>query len=99
MHCFALHSFVVLSMFVSIASAQNSSGTSVGLKPITELKSDRYKEFQEGLYPNAQNARPLTHDSAGGAFVQLIRPLDSQGSIDLANGKIVLLSIGMSNTT
>ena len=99
MHRFALHSFVVLCISVSVASAQNSSGTSVGLKPITELQSDQYKGFQGGLYPNGQNARPLTHDLAGRAFVQLIRPLDSQGSVDLANGKIVLLSIGMSNTT
>jgi hypothetical protein len=99
MHRSAFCSLVVLCMSVSVSSAQNSSGTSVGLKPINEMQSDRYKGFQAGLYPNGQNVRPPTHDSAGRVFVQLIRPLDTQGSVDLANGKIVLLSIGMSNTT
>jgi len=86
-------------MSFSVSSAQNSSGTSVGLKPITEFQNDLYKGYQGGLYSNGQNTRPLTHDSVGRAFAQLIRPLNSQGSVDLANGRIVLLSIGMSNTT
>jgi hypothetical protein len=99
MHHSILCCLVLLCASLPVSSAQNCSGTSVGLKPINELQSDRYKGFQGGWYPNGQNVRPSTHDSAGRAIAQLIKPLDTKGSVDLLNGKIVLLSIGMSNTT
>ncbi|MCX6145556.1 MAG: T9SS type A sorting domain-containing protein [Ignavibacteriales bacterium] len=96
MHRSPLCWLVVFSLSLAVSSAQN---TSVGLKPMNELQGDWYKGFQGGLYPNGQNVRPRAHDSAGRAFAQLIKPLDTRGSGDLTNGKIVLLSIGMSNTT
>jgi hypothetical protein len=97
----SLCSLVLLCAFVSISTslAQNCSQTTVGLKPINELLGNQYKGYQGGFYPGAQNVRPSTHDSAGRALAQLIKPLDTKGSVDLSNGKIVLLSLGMSNTT
>jgi hypothetical protein len=92
-------SLVLHCTYASVSSAQNCSQTSVGLKPINELQSNQYKGYKGGFYPNGQNVRPSTHDSAGRAFAQQIKPLDTKGSVDLSNGKIVLLSIGMSNTT
>jgi hypothetical protein len=101
MRCSTLCYLVLLCAFISISTlfAQNCSQTTVGLKPINELSGNQYKGYQGGFYPNAQNVRPSTHDSAGRALAQLIKPLDTKGSVDLSNGKIVLLSIGMSNTT
>ena len=99
MHHSTIYCLVLLCAFLPVSSAQNCSGTSVGLKPLNELQNDRYKGSQGGWYPNGQNVRPLTHDSAGRAIAQLIKPLGANGSVDLTNGKIVLLSIGMSNTT
>lgn len=99
MHSSAASCLVLLSMCLSVSSAQNCSRASVGFKPINELQNGQYKGFQGGWYPNGQNTRPSAHDSAGRAFAQLIKPLNSTGVVDLVNGKIVLLSIGMSNTT
>jgi hypothetical protein len=99
MHRAAFCTIALLCLIVFISPAQNSSGTSVGLKPISELQNDLYKGFQGGLYSNGQNARPPVHDSSGRAFAQQMQPLNTQGIVDQANGKIVLLSIGMSNTT
>jgi hypothetical protein len=89
---------VVLSL-ISHSFAQNCSGTSVGFKPLAELASATYKGYTGGLFPGGKNERPWTHDSAGRALAQQIKPLNQSGLVDLANGKIVLLSIGMSNTT
>lgn len=43
--------------------------------------------------------RPAAHDSAGRTLGQQVLPRDTNGVLDLNRGKIVLLSIGMSNTT
>jgi hypothetical protein len=80
-------------------SAQNPGGGSVGLKPLPELGSSLYQGYQGGLYPGGTNVRPPQHDSAGRATAQNVVPLDSLGVADAAKGRIVLLSIGMSNTT
>ncbi len=67
--------------------------------PLTELGLSTWKNNIGGLYANGNNARPFTHDSAGVAIAKAIVPLDTLGNPDNANGKIVLLSIGMSNAT
>jgi hypothetical protein len=73
--------------------------TSVGRIPINDLETGFYQGFQGGLYPSGRRQRPAVHDSAGRALAQQVQPRNSSGSIDLTNGKIVLLSIGMSNAT
>ncbi|MEO6683878.1 MAG: hypothetical protein ABIN48_13730, partial [Ginsengibacter sp.] len=50
-------------------------------------------------YPGGSNKRPIAHQSAGLAIAQAIKPLNSSGIVDEATGKIVWISIGMSNTT
>src|SRR5262245_20046898 len=67
-------------------------------KPLTELGTEKYKGFAGGLYPDGKNDRPTAHEKAGRALAQRIQPLDADGKPS-AEGKIVLLSIGMSNTT
>lgn len=85
--------------FAASSLAQNCLRTSVGLKPLTELGTETYQSYQGGLYPNGQNQRLWKHDSAGRALAQQVKPLNPSGTLDPANGKIVLLSIGMSNAT
>ncbi len=67
------------------------------LRPLTELGTDKYEGFEGGLYPGGKNERPAGHEAAGLALAQQIRPLDIDGKVH-PSGKIVLLSLGMSNT-
>jgi len=66
--------------------------------PLTELGTGKYKGFEGGLYPGGSNDRPAAHEKAGQALAKMIRPLNRDGK-PADDGAIVLLSIGMSNTT
>lgn len=77
----------------------NCLQTSVGLTPLNELGNGRYKDQQGGLYGSGKNVPPEKHLQAGLKRARQMTPLDRQGKPDLEQGKIVLLSIGMSNTT
>lgn len=76
----------------------NPPRESTGLVPVTELGKGTYKGEQGGLYPRGSNTPPKTHLDAGMRLARGIMPLDAEGRREAA-GKIVLLSIGMSNTT
>ena len=77
----------------------NGQTPTTGLIPLNDLKTGFYKSFQGGLYPGGENNRPFIHDSLGLLLAQHIAPLDTLGNIDPVRGKIVFLSVGMSNTT
>lgn len=68
------------------------------LVPLSDMgPDDRYKGFAGGLYPDGSNQRPSAHEEAGRKLARQIRPLNAEGRPDAA-GKIVLLTIGFSNT-
>ncbi len=67
-------------------------------KPLTELGTDKYQGYAGGLYPDGKNDRPAAHEQAGVQLAKQVQPLNAEGKPD-PNGKIVLLSIGMSNTS
>jgi hypothetical protein len=88
-----------LHIFLERLAAWNMSPrSSTGLVPLTDLKTGTYKGKEGGLYPGGRNERPAAHEEAGLRLARAIRPLDAQGKPS-DSGKIVLLSIGMSNTT
>ena len=73
--------------------------------PLPELGSQAYTrmdgqatEFTGGLYPGGSNVRPPEHEAAGQALAAQIQPLAPDGSPDPVNGRIIVISIGMSNT-
>jgi hypothetical protein len=68
------------------------------LKPLSELGKEKYQGYGGGFYPDGKNERPKDHDDAGLAMAKAIRPLDTDGK-PAADGKVVMLSVGMSNTT
>ena len=71
---------------------------STGLIPLTDLGAGKYKGEQGGLYPNGSNTLPAAHLAAGIAIAKKIQPLDRAGR-PAPDGKIVLMGVGMSNTT
>jgi hypothetical protein len=71
---------------------------STGLVPLTDLGKGVYQGFEGGLYPGGGNEPPAAHLKAGLKIAKTIVPLDADGKPS-PDGKIVLLSCGMSNTT
>ncbi|MEO6334235.1 MAG: hypothetical protein ABIO91_04555 [Pyrinomonadaceae bacterium] len=63
-----------------------------------DLGAGTYQGFQGGLYPSGSNLRPAAHEAAGVDQSYQVRPRNAKGLIK-SYGKIVLLTIGMSNTT
>ena len=78
--------------------ASDCTKTSVGFAPLNDLGAGLYKNKQGGLYPNGSNLRPALHEIAGVQIAKNIVPLNASGQPD-QNGRVALLSIGMSNTT
>ena len=91
---------VILALIFSglPAQAANCSNTSTGLIPLTQLGAGTYQGFTGGLYSAGSNSRPMAHELAGIEQSYVVRPRDAKGLFK-PNGKIVLLTIGMSNTT
>lgn len=88
----------VVSLLLAPLAAQNCAGTSTGRVPVTELGAALYQGFAGGLYGGGQNAPPAAQRALGLAAAAAVQPRDLQGQPD-ANGRVVLLSIGMSNCT
>lgn len=78
-------------------AAEHPARNSTGMIPLSELGRGKYKGEEGGLYPGGSNQRPSEHENAGLRLARSIRPLDAQGNPS-NDGKIVLLTIGMSNT-
>ena len=83
----------------AIARAADCTRDTTGLTALTDLGPGLYQGRQGGLYPGGSNGRPFAHDQGGIALAQGIVPLDTLGHSDPTQGRIVLISIGMSNTT
>jgi len=71
----------------------SAAGPSTPLNDLTAL----YNGQQGGLYPNDTDTRPASLESAAESIAARIVPLDGNGNANPSSGKIVLLSIGMSN--
>ena len=67
--------------------------------PLSDMTaSDLYKGEDGGLYGKGLNQPPPAHREAALRELATIRPLDAQGN-SAPDGKVVLISVGMSNTT
>ena len=80
-------------------SPEISGKPSVGFKPLNEMSAtDKYKGEDGGLYGGGKNEPPAAHREAAEKELAKIVPFDASGK-PAANGKIVLVSISMSNAT
>lgn len=68
-----------------------------GLVPLSELKTD-YHGRDGGLYGGGSNEPPAALAARAKNALAQVRPLDASGQ-PAAEGRIVLVSLGMSNTT
>jgi hypothetical protein len=76
-----------------------ASRESTGLIPLTQMKPGQtYKGLDGGLYGGGRNEPPEKLMKAAQAAAAQVRPLGADGQPD-ARGRIVLMSLGMSNTT
>ncbi len=74
-------------------------GEKTGLKPLNEMSADdRYLEQDGGLYGQGMNEPPQQHRQAAERELAKVQPLNTAGEGD-ADGKMVLVSISMSNAT
>ncbi len=80
------------------AGARLSPRESTGLVPLTDLGNGKYKGEDGGLYGGGRNTPPAGHLASARKALAKIRPLDARGRPS-PGGKIVLMSVGMSNTT
>jgi len=94
-----LCAFALVFAVVWRAAASDCGNTSTGLVPLTELGSGFYQGKQGGLYPDGGNTCPAAHLESGVQIANSIGPLKLNGKPKKKKGSIVLLSIGMSNTT
>ncbi|MFQ5654325.1 MAG: hypothetical protein ACE5GW_06305, partial [Planctomycetota bacterium] len=76
-----------------------AQGSSTGMIPLIDLGSGTYQGFDGGLYGGGENAPPADHLQAALDHAVQIVPRNAAGEPDPAGGVIVMLSIGMSNTT
>lgn len=74
-----------------------ASAAAKGLVPLTELSGD-YHGRDGGLYGGGRNEVPAGHQALATKALAEIKPLEADGQPG-ANGKIVMISLGMSNTT
>ncbi|MFJ6199920.1 hypothetical protein [Micromonospora sp. NPDC092111] len=88
----------MLAAFVTVTAIGMPAAVAAAVAPINDLGTGSYLGFQGGLYPAGRNTMPDTHRTAGVTRALRVRPLDTTGAPS-ANGRYVLLSIGMSNTT
>ena len=77
----------------------NTNNIITSATPLIDFGSATYRGFQGSLYPNLTNQKPAAHNAAGIAIAREIKPLKNSGAIDDINGKIIWMSIGMSNAT
>ncbi len=83
----------------AVALAADCTQTSTGRVPLSDLGTGLYLgQFQGGLYPDGLNYPPPAHRALARSAAVSIQPRRPDGSFG-GDGRIVMLSIGMSNTT
>lgn len=89
---------VVASVATAGAKAADCTRSSVGFVPLNDLGAGTYQGMTGGLYPGGSNVRPGGHTDLGTTLAQMAVPRNAAGLPDPVGGKLVFLSIGMSNT-
>lgn len=78
--------------------ASDCTKTAMGFTPLSDFGTQTYKGFRGGLYPGGQSRPPEGHAALAMARAAALQPLGVDGRPQ-GTGRIVLLSVGMSNAT
>jgi len=75
----------------------------LSLPPLTSgqiyiSETDRSQTSYATFLYSKQNTMPASHRASGDSLAAKIQPLNANGNVDLANGKIVAIAEGISNT-
>lgn len=90
---------IVLLSLPTVAFTQPCTAPTTGLVPINDLGTGTYAGLTGGLYPGGSNMMPSMHKTEGLKMAAQVQCLSNNGVPDAINGRIVWLSIGLSNTT
>lgn len=88
----------IVTLFAHSAAFAQPCDPNAPQVSLYDLGAGSYKTFQGGLYPGGSNARPDAHEAAGRQIAAAIQPLDLNGAFN-PSGRVVLISIGISNMT
>ncbi|HMA32870.1 MAG TPA: hypothetical protein VKY74_00210 [Chloroflexia bacterium] len=77
----------------------NCAVTTTGFIPLIDLGTGTYHGYEGGLYGGGSNTPSAAYLQVGEARAKAIQPRLADGTPDRVNGRLVLLSLGMSNTT
>jgi len=72
--------------------------SSMALTALSDLGTGSYQGFPGGLYPDGSDSPPASYAAEGAATAALVQPRSGHGAPS-PNGKIGLLSLGMSNAS
>ncbi len=91
-----------LALALAPAAWADCTFTSSGNVPLSDLGGALYQGFEGGLYPfGAENPPPAHEADARDRALDEVTLRDATGAIttDRATGRVVMISVGMSNTT
>lgn len=99
---YILYAILIVSILVISSCSSDSSNPvtpiAFSATPLIDIVTpDEYKSEKGGLYDNWTNDPPSTHKTSALNEIAKIEPLDESGNPS-ASGKVVMISIGMSNT-
>jgi hypothetical protein len=94
----ASRQFADFAFGLVLAAIACQAGLAEQLVPLSELGTAKFRGETGGLYGNGLNEPPPIHRQLAMRAIAKIQSLDAAGKTS-RDGKIVLLSIGMSNTT
>jgi hypothetical protein len=89
---------LLAASLLGVLQPWRASGAMFSATPLIDMGQQTYLGFTGGMYENGSNQVPSDHASVGQGRSALVQPLDTNGNPS-SSGKIVLLSVGMSNTT
>lgn len=100
---------LLLALVTPVAAAAQEETCSMPFEPVStplnDLAGEEYLRMDGtptgafgGLYPQGSNSRPPAHEAAGQRIARQVVPLNAAGNPDPQQGRIVMISIGMSNT-